>query len=695
MKFVVLFYCCLLLFICDASANYFNVAEASDSSFEIIGRKSLVRILPDEQRVECIDTMTLHRKDAGEKFVARFIPIYHIDAISISGDLTEFKFENGLLAIEGMPEDSIIEVILHYQGEWKQRSEFSTVTKGSALLRDVELFPIISGILRTVRLTIDVPDGWKTITVGELKEVRTVFDRSIQRWECDQPLSEIGWICAGMFWLKDSQSGKINYSCYGNENDSSLISSAIPLARDAIEYYSSQFNPYRFKKLSIVEVEDWVAGSNVLAIAAPSFILVKQLAFTTNDQFNRIESILAHEIAHQWWPLTVFIDRSDAAFLAEGMCEYSSILFHKEKGLMTGRDSLSHHPLLRPLLMRAQSGQDIPLQRLIDLRTLTTHYLKATYVHHMLRSVMGDSGFMRLFRAYAERFKCKKVRLEDFESLAESLSSKSLEWFFNQWVRKSGIPRMKIYNVRSVQSDSGWRTKCRVRILGYDKFSVACNIGVTTIDGLEIRNVSLGLDSGGRYINDVPFEMITNKKPTRIQLDPAGDFLKMQKLPAKISDLREPSDGVMIIGTQLHSRELHELATHDSSEMQKAGWTLRVKPDSVVTLRDLQSERVFIYGKPNENKVAAEIKDKFTQKFRNDSLIINNEMFFDSSSALIEAIDNPYFANGLIIRIVPFSENAKPELMPYDYSWIIVRGRDKIESGVWDVVDDDLVVEIK
>lgn len=695
MKFVVLFYCCLLLFICDASANYFNVAEASDSSFEIIGRKSLVRILPDEQRVECIDTLTLHRKDAGEKFVARFMPIYHIDEVTISGDRIDFEFDKGVFSIKDMPEVSIIDVVLCYYGEWKQRSEFSAVTRGFALLRDVELFPIVNGILRSVRLTIDVPDGWKTVTVGELKEVKTVYDRSIQKWESNQPLSEIGWICAGNYWSKDFSSGKTNYSCFGNDNDSTLISSAIPLARDAIEYYSDQFSPYRFKNLSIVEVEDWVAGSNVLAIAAPSFILVKQLAFTTHDQFNRIESILAHEIAHQWWPLTVFIDRSDAAFLAEGMCEYSSILFHKEKGLMTGRDSLSRHPLLRPLLMRAQSGQDIPLQHLIDLRTLTTHYLKATYVHHMLRSIIGDSVFMRLYRTYAEQFKCKQIRLEDFESLAQSLSSKSLEWFFNQWVKKSGIPRLKLYNVRTSQSDSGWRTKCRVRILGYDKFSVACDVGVHTTDGLEIRNVSLGLDSTGRYINDVPFEMITKKKPTRIQIDPAGDFLKMQKLPAKISDLREPSDGVMIIGTQLHSRELRELATRDSTEMQKAGWTLKIKPDSAATLRDLQSERVFIYGKPNENKVAAEIENKFIHKFRNDSLIINDELFFDSSSALIEAIDNPYFANGLIIRIAPFSENAKPELMPYDYSWIIVRGRDKIDSGVWDVNDEDLVVEIK
>jgi hypothetical protein len=695
MKFAGLFYCCFILYFNDASANHFNFAEASDSSFEIISRKSFVKILPDEQRVECIDTMTLHRKDAGEKFVARFMPIYHVDEVTISGDRINFEFDKGIFSIKDMPEDSIIDVVLRYYGEWKLRSEFSAVTRGFALLRDVELFPIVNGILRTVRLTVDIPDGWKTITVGELKEVRTVYDRSVHRWECDQPLSEIGWICAGNYWSKDFPMGKTNYSCFGNENDSNLIASTIPLARDAIEYYSSQFSPYRFKKLSIVEVEDWVAGSNVLAIAAPSFILVKQLSFTTNDQFNRIESILAHEIAHQWWPLTVFIDRSDAAFLAEGMCEYSSILFHKEKGLMTGRDSLPHHPLLRPLLMRAQSGQDIPLQRLIDLRTLTTHYLKATYVHHMLRSIIGDSDFMKLYRTYAKQFECKKVRLEDFQSLAESISSKSLEWFFNQWVRKSGIPRLKLYNVHTEQSDSGWRTTCRVRILGYDKFSVVCNLGVNSTDGLEIRNVSLGLDSTGRYINDVPFEMITKKKPTRIQLDPAGDFLKMQKLPAKISDLREPSDGVMIIGTQLHSRVLREIAMHDSTEMQKAGWTLRIKPDSVATLRDLQSERVFIYGKPSENKVAAEIDDKFIHKFRNDSLIINDELFFDGSSALIEAIDNPYFANGLIIRIVPFSEKAKPELMPYNYSWIIARGRDKIESGVWDVVDEDLVVEIK
>jgi hypothetical protein len=669
--------------------------QNSESSFEIIGCSVSISIFPAEQRVECIDTMTLHRLNDGDLFKARLVPIYHVQEILIDGDKAEYDFENGTLSIAEMPGDSIVDIIIHYSGEWRLRSEFSAITSGYSIFRDSELFPTVGGIFSFVRIKIEVPSGWKTVTVGDLTRIENKFEREIHYWKCLQPLSEIGWICAGDYWSDTHQLSGIRYDCFGNKDDSALINSAILPARDAIQYYSEHFTPYRFSKLSIVEVEDWVAGGNVLAIAAPSFIMVKRTAFTTDDQFNRIESILAHEVAHEWWPLTVFINQIDAAFLAEGICEYSSLIFHTEKGSLTGRDSLKIHPLLRPLIMRAQVGNDLPLQQHADLRYLTTHYLKATYVHHMLRGLIGGSVYSDLLNKYAEKYSGQNVTLENFQTLAESLSGISLQWFFNQWVRKKGIPRLKIYNIHTEQIDTGWRTHGRVRILGYEKFRVGGDIEISSGLNNKRINFMLGVDSSGSYLNDVPFEIITQDKPKQIRLDPDGDILMMQKLPAKISDLREPSDGVMIIGTQLSARELRELAMRDSIEMQKAGWTLRLKSDSMITLRDLQNERVFIYGKPNENKIAAEIDDKFTHRFRNDSLVIKNELFFDSSTALIEAIDNPYFANGLIIRVIPFSEKAKPELKPYDYSWIIVRGHDKIVSGVWDVRDEDLVVEIK
>jgi len=424
--------------------------------------------------------------------------------------------------------------------------------------------------------------------------------------------------------------------------------------------------------------------------------MVKKLAFATADRYNQVQTILPHEIAHQWWPMTVFIDDRDAAFLSEGMCEYSALLFGRARGLLTPRDSLAKHPLLRPLLIRAKKGRDLPLEQKADLRSLPTHYLKALYVHSMLAQIIGEAASGHLYAEYANRYALKHANREDFSRLAEEISGKKLGWFFNQWVLSKGIPRVKIYNVKSSESSTeGWMTTGRVRIVGYEKFTALAEVGVQTAKGMEKGEVWLGADTTGNYRNDVPFQIFTAEKPHRAVLDPEGNLLKFQKLPEKFSDLREPADGVMIVGTLKYAEHLLRLARSDSIEIAKTGWSVQVKFDTAVTLSDLQGERVFVYGSSKENRTAADLEKWFSIGFRGDSIYTGKESVFDSTLSLLQIIGNPFSEDGLLSWIVPLSEKAEPSLLPYESSWSIVRGKKEVYSGIWEVKDEDLEVEIK
>ena len=252
--------------------------------------------------------------------------------------------------------------------------------------------------------------------------------------------------------------------------------------------------------------------------------------------------------------------------MSEGFCEYSTLLYQEAHHTMTMRDSLAHHPLLRPLLIRAQQGNDLPLQQKADLRSIPTQYLKASYVHNMLRRIMGDSLFAGLYHQYALRFSEHHATMSDFQHLAETLSGKKLDWFFDQWITKTGIPQMKIYNVKSISENGQWTTRGRVRIVGYQKFSSFVTVGIQTESDMQTTQVFLGSDSGGVYHNDVPFAIQSSTKPIRAVLDPHGDVLKIQKLPPKFSDLRDPGDGLMIVGSLEHSEYLLGLARKDSTE---------------------------------------------------------------------------------------------------------------------------------
>lgn len=686
-------------------------------AYEIISHKATLHIFPGENAIRCVDTLgiRIHARRP-DHMRLRLLPVYEVETVTINGRASGFERKGDSIQINKLPPDSVFWCVVKYSGILAFRSEFSLLTRERAVLREEEVLPHGNSALEEVRLSIEVPAGWEALAPGRLVRQQSMKDSALYVFELDKPVPTIGWICAGKYWSRGNDSGGIAVSIHLLEEDSSFSPGILPLAEDVLQFYSRKFSPYRFSDLKIVEVDDWLAGRSVLAVAIPNMVMIKRLTLRTDDRFNQARAILPHEIAHQWWPMTVFIDAADAALLSEGMCDYSALLFNESKGRLSVRDSLKHHPLLRPLILRAEEGRDIPLQGKADLRSLPTHYLKASYIHNMLRHIMGDTVFFRLYREYAARFDGKRIGLDDFQRLAEELSGKKLEWFFQQWVRKRGIPRMKIYNVRSVPAGEQWITRGRVRIVGYDQYTALVDVGAQTSSGIVKTSVWLGKDSLGIYRNDMPFEVVSAAKPVRAVLDPDGDVLKKQKLPVKFSDVRDPSDGLLIVGTLQHADYLLELARKDSAEMTAASWSVTIKPDRAVTLGDLQNARVFLYGKASENSTVAELAPRFPIGFRGDSVEIpralrdsvggfragrsdsarfRGETIFDSTLALLQCIESPYRARGFLAWIAPMSELARPSLSAYDASWAIVRGKDVIGSGTREVRDDETAVEIK
>jgi hypothetical protein len=128
--------------------------------------------------------------------------------------------------------------------------------------------------------------------------------------------------------------------------------------------------------------------------------------------------------------------------------------------------------------------------------------------------------------------------------------------------------------------------------------------------------------------------------------------------------------------------------------MEASGWSITMKADTASTLADLQREHVFLYGTTRENSVAGDLSGKFPMTCGGDSVVAGGETLRDSSLAIIQAVENPYLASGTLVWVAPLTPAASPELLPYDASWVLVRGNEQIAQGVWDVRDDDLVVTL-
>ncbi len=675
---------------------------------------------PTSRVYSCTDTLTVvYSAEPSDSASIRLHPAYAQLTLSVGGRDAGFRFERGRIHWARPRGEDSNEVIVSFRGRIDFPSEYSRVGPERAVLRAEEVLPWGPGVLRAGRLAITLPADWTVIAPGRRDEgdfgpgggpaipTRTsVFD-----W--DVPIRSIGWICAGRYLPPAVSGGAPGISLYrfppaspddgdsgftdaaADTGDAAQASAILSLCDSLVRFYGSAFEPYRFDRLSVVEVDDWVAGWNVLAIAAPSFIMVKRLAFNTPDRFNQVRTILPHEVAHQWWMGSVFPGERDGALLSEGLSEYSSILFGEASGRAGPRDSLRKSPLLRPLIAKVKRGTAIPLDTAVDIRTVLTQYLKAAYVHHMLRKLIGDAGYRRLLGTFARRFSGRNAAIDDFKMVASEIAGTDLGWFFRQWVSGKGLPSLKVYNARSAKGPEGWRVTGRLRVVGYERYTAPVLIELRGA-GAPIRTtVTVGLDSAGTYRNDVPFGFTSASEPSTIVADPDGDLLLLRRLPEKLSDLRDPGDALMIVGGGPLASHYRELAALDSARFRRLGWGVAIRDDSAVTLGDLQRDRVILYGSAEDHGVIRTLPAPFPMAVAGDSIVVNGEIIRDPTLGLIQAIGNPWRDEGVLIWVRPFSERARPELGPYDHSWVLLRGRDEVSSGTWNAVDESMEVEVK
>ena len=67
-------------------------------------------------------------------------------------------------------------------------------------------------------------------------------------------------------------------------------------------------------------------------------------------------------------------------------------------------------------------------------------YQKGAWVLHMLRDKVGDSSFFRGVRTYYQTYKWRNAKTNDFKVIMENECDCSLDTFFNQWLKQSGLP---------------------------------------------------------------------------------------------------------------------------------------------------------------------------------------------------------------------------------------------------------------
>jgi aminopeptidase N len=245
------------------------------------------------------------------------------------------------------------------------------------------------------------------------------------------------------------------------------LKNLMPLAQQAVNalnIYRELFGvDYPHGKLDLVN-----APQGLSAQAPDSIVYVGTPAFRGSSASLFVDTLIAHEVAHQWWGGVVGNKNRRHYWFIESLAEYASAIFYEivesdgyakpekaRKAYLKIVDGWREEILRTDLLNSVQNSE---VAYLGEFRGYARHalvYAKGPYAFHILRETFGDERFFAFLKKLAQELAGQSIVTRDIQRIAEESFGGTMEWFFDQWIRGVGIPEYAFdYDVRQTEDGS-------------------------------------------------------------------------------------------------------------------------------------------------------------------------------------------------------------------------------------------------
>jgi len=296
-------------------------------------------------------------------------------------------------------------------------------------------------------------------------------------------------------------------------------------AAPALAFFSETIAPYPYEKLALIIGATRFGGmENSSAIVFTSRLFDPRGNEKMSKRFGipaRIEDVVAHEIAHQWFGDSVTESTWADLWLSEGFATYFAGLFiEKFDGEDAFRDYM-HNAAERCFNYEKQRNTPIHDTETQDLMRLLNenNYQKGAWVLHMLRRRLGEEAFFRGLRAYYNAHAQANATTEDLRDALEKASGRNLKDFFARWVYGSGHPVYELSWVNEERSRHSFLIIILKQTQADEPFLDPVPIVITSGDTK--KRITMQPESKVTTVR-----MLTERWPTSIQIDPDGTLLK-------------------------------------------------------------------------------------------------------------------------------------------------------------------------
>lgn len=373
----------------------------------------------------------------------------------------------------------------------------------------------------TTEIVANVPIDWFALSNGVLLDRRADAAHATFRWRQSEPHPPyLITLACGRFDEAHEQHGVLPIDYYVPVGRAGDIARSLGSTPKMIALFEERLGtPFPWAKYAQVVVHDFIFGGmeNTSATTLYDRALLDERAAIDVD----MESLVAHELAHQWFGDLVTCRDWSHAWLNEGFATYCEHLWREHA---SGEDEY---------LLGLEHDQDVYLDEDRDRyrRPIVTNvwskpidifdrhlYQKGGLVLHSLRRHLGDDAFFRGLRHYLAVMRGKSAETRDLHRALEDATGRSLEAFFDQWIARSGHPALEVSSDHSDGVLKVTVTQAQASRDGAGLFTLALPLHIVTEEGAQ--HLSLEVSRARET-----FALRCPKPPKMLLVDPSSCVL--------------------------------------------------------------------------------------------------------------------------------------------------------------------------
>ncbi|PSS19341.1 Aminopeptidase [Actinidia chinensis var. chinensis] len=302
----------------------------------------------------------------------------------------------------------------------------------------------------TFKIVLEVPS--EVVALSNMPVVEEKVDGNIKTVHYQESPIMSTYLVAvviGLFdYVEDFTSDGIKVRVYCQVGKANQGKFALDVAVKTLDLYKMYFAvPYSLPKLDMIAIPDFAAGAmenyGLVTYRETALLYDEKHSAASNKQ--RVATVVAHELAHQWFGNLVTMEWWTHLWLNEGFATWVSYLatdslfpewkiwtqFLDESTEGLRLDGLAEsHPI------EVEINHACEIDEIFD----AISYRKGASVIRMLQSYLGPECFQRALASYIKKYACSNAKTEDLWAVLEEESGEPVNKLMNSWTKQKGYP---------------------------------------------------------------------------------------------------------------------------------------------------------------------------------------------------------------------------------------------------------------